>query len=130
SLPERIVGTWTVDVIEVDPKSSTGRGESKATITFEKEQETGAGFFGMFMSSGFDPRFKSGAYKTGPRVGPEYCEFELLPDNDNKHYVGVYEFRGDSVWMCISPAGFMPRRDFAAPPGSGKIVLRLEREMK
>jgi serine/threonine protein kinase len=124
SLPQRIQGTWTVDVIAVDPKQPSDT-PSKARITFEKEQSTGAG---TFTSSGFDPRFKSGAYRI-PSYNWEQCQIELLPDNDNQHYRGIYEFRGNSVWMCLSPSGAFPR-DFAAPPGSGNMVLRLEREKK
>jgi serine/threonine protein kinase len=133
SRAERIVGTWTIDVIDANPKPSPGRatseGELKATITFEKEKETGAGFFGMFKSSGFDQRFKSGAYKlgTGTRNVTPFLWIELLPDNDKQHYRGIYEFRGNTVWMCFSPGEGIPD-GFAAPPGSGRMVLRLQRE--
>jgi serine/threonine protein kinase len=144
----RLQGTWTVDVIEVDPKLSVGRTGMellmqsrqmrqelvgpeagadalwKATITFE-----GA----MFTSPDLDPRLKSGGYRLIPesfkKAGGQWVSaIDLLPDSDKQHHLGIYEFRGNSVWMCFSTK--QRPWDFTASPGSGNMVLRLQRENK
>jgi len=132
-LLERLLGTWTVDVVEVDPKQSFGQpasdSGSKATITFQKpDRGLGSPYdYGLFKSSGLGPKLKSGIYQTPSHNNSERGQIYLIPDNDRRHYLGIYESRGNSIWMCISQKYGGPS-NFAAPEGSGAIVLRLERE--
>jgi len=74
---------------------------------------------------------RKGTLKIDPTKTPKTVNLtETEGDNKGNTTPGIYEFSGDTRKVCLAPTGKERPSEFAAPSGSGNILIVLKRVKK
>ena len=117
-----LVGTWRVVSIEADGNAS--RPEDAARITVVN---TGDGGWTVFSEGRM---IATGTNELLPWSVPKGIDFIVTetPDGaDARRHQGIYELEQDSRRLCFAGPGAPRPTAFAAPKGSGQVLVTLER---
>jgi uncharacterized protein (TIGR03067 family) len=72
---------------------------------------------------------EEGAYKSDAKKNP--AEIDLTPPDAAKGetILGIYKIDGDTLTLCLTMGGERPK-EFAAPPGSKRMLVTCKRVKK
>jgi uncharacterized protein (TIGR03067 family) len=112
-------GTWLAVSIEVEGKTVAQAAEVRATFKGDEyTQKVG------------DNVVEQGKFKLDTTKSPKTIDFEILKGPDEgKHQVGLYELDGDTLKICIVPAGETERpKELKSREGTTVTVIVMKRE--
>jgi uncharacterized protein (TIGR03067 family) len=118
---KQIEGTWRVVSLEVNGNKATEQDAKKLTVVNGSDGTWSLRSEGTEISRGtstFEPTKKPKSIDFTPTEGA---------GKDNQH-LGIYELGEKTRKLCFAPPGKERPTDFSSPPGSGIILVTLERE--
>lgn len=115
------VGSWDVVAVEMNGRHVDPEITSMLRIVYQQDGSWTVLFKGLPVGEGTS--------QNDPRPSPKTFEMRTLGGTKTppRTYTGIYRLEGDTRQLCFVMAG-MPRPDaFAAPRGSGRILVTLKR---
>ncbi|MFM7033864.1 MAG: TIGR03067 domain-containing protein [Planctomycetia bacterium] len=115
------VGSWHVVAVEMNGKQVDPTITAMLLVDYREDGSWTVLFKGMPVGEGTS--------HNNPEASPRTFEMKTLggAKTPPRTYSGIYRLEGDTRQLCFVGAG-LPRPDgFAAPRGSGRILVTLER---
>ena len=117
-----LVGTWRAVSIEADGNAS--RPEDAAKI---KVVNTGDGGWTIFAEGKMVAKGTNELLSESAPKGIDFVVTETADGPTMRRHQGIYELEQDTRRLCFSGPGAARPAKFAAPQGSGQILVTLER---
>ena len=117
-----LVGTWRVVSLEADGKPSRPEDVAKITVVNTVEGGWTIRVGGKMVAKGTNELLSEGAPK-----GIDFVVTETADGPTMRRHQGIYELEQDTRRLCFSGPGAARPAKFAAPQGSGQILVTLER---
>jgi uncharacterized protein (TIGR03067 family) len=116
-------GTWRVVALEVNGAKASEKNARKITVTNHAD--------GTWAVEADGKEVWKGTSKIDPMSKPKAIDFVPTEGaNAGQTFLGIYEIEGDTRKLCYAPPGKDRPTAFASKPGSGHILVALEREKK
>ena len=127
------VGAPATKDAKKDPPSLVGVWVAENGTTGGEERAIAAGSMTIEFTADGKVSIREGAKRSGPldcrtdpKRSPAEIDFIAPPRAKSLNMVGIYEVDGDTLTLCLSPAGKRPTR-FESAAGSDVMLLTLKR---
>lgn len=94
---KKFQGTWIFESVEAGGKKVDIAGFKGMTVTFEGDR---------FLVKQGDKVIQTATQKLDPSKSPKTLDVMVIDGlNKGSAMLGIYEFRGDTLWVCFDPEG-------------------------
>jgi uncharacterized protein (TIGR03067 family) len=118
---KHIEGTWRIIALEVNGNKAPGEDAKSLTVVNSPD--------GTWSLRSKDREISRGASSIDPMKKPSTIDFEVTegPGKNDQH-LGIYELGEKTRKLCFAPPGKDRPTEFSSTPGSGYVLVTLERE--
>ena len=117
-----LVGTWRVVSIEANGTASRPEDARKLTVV-----NTGDGGWKIFSEGRMLAKGTNELLPWSVPKGIDFVVTETADGADTRRHQGIYELEQDTRRICFAAPDAARPTAFAAPPGSGNVLVTLER---
>ena len=112
-------GVWSMVAYSFDGRSKPSKDIPPTTHSYDGDEVT--------TLIGGSPYFME-KITIDPSKNPRTIDFEMIGQSKPIKKLGIYEFNGDRLKLCLGRPGAERPTDFSSKPGQGRILSEWKRE--